>query len=138
MCFIDFQVIRLASPVLDLAYYFYCCTTKETIKSYKHYINLYYQSFCDFLNQFGCDGKKLFPFEKLLEHWKLYSKFGLIVALLIIKIMISDKEEVPDLTEAAELGKNIVESFAFESSQEELYLKRIKIVLDHFLDNELL
>lgn len=45
ICFLDWQGSKHVSPVIDIVYFVFCCTTKELRDShYEHLLNIYYDS----------------------------------------------------------------------------------------------
>lgn len=45
VCFLDWQTVRLSSPVIDIIYYVFCCTTKELRDTcYDELLNIYHES----------------------------------------------------------------------------------------------
>lgn len=50
MCLIDWQIVRYGSPVLDLMYYLFFCTTRELRgRNYNIYLKTYYDSLASLL-----------------------------------------------------------------------------------------
>lgn len=50
--FLDFQIMRYASPVCDLMYYIFSCTTKSLRdKHYRDFIDTYYESLSRFIER---------------------------------------------------------------------------------------
>lgn len=134
----DWQISRAASPVLDLSYFFYVNSSKEIVDNLDDYLKIYYESFQEHMKRLGCDANAHFPFSKLEEHWKLYSRYGLILCLIVIRIMISDDEELPDLVESIDLSDNVMETMSFKSSREDEYIDRMKHILNHFIKRKFL
>ncbi|XP_069679895.1 uncharacterized protein [Periplaneta americana] len=62
VAFLDFQLSRYASPVLDIAYFIFCCTD-QTLRSkhYRHLLTKYYDTLAHFICQLGSDPQKLYP-----------------------------------------------------------------------------
>ncbi|RZC41667.1 EcKinase domain containing protein, partial [Asbolus verrucosus] len=67
-----------------------------------YYLKIYYKSFSSFLKKLGSEPEKLFPFEALKEHWKKYAKFGMIMALNILQIKMTDKNDFVDFSDRAD------------------------------------
>lgn len=45
VCFLDWQVSRHASPIIDIVYFIFCCTTKELRDDhYERFLNVYHES----------------------------------------------------------------------------------------------
>ena len=63
---IDFQLARFASPVNDLAYFMYSCTTEELrAQYYDDLIKTYHTSLSELISDFGSNPENLFPFSAL-------------------------------------------------------------------------
>ncbi|KAF2901788.1 hypothetical protein ILUMI_04404 [Ignelater luminosus] len=135
MCLIDLQLARLGPPVLDLSYFLYSCGSKEVLNNYQRYLDMYHDSLSAHLRQLGSNPDKLYPYLVFREQWKTSSKFGLILSLLLIHIMLSEQNEVADITESAEIGKNLIDSFDYDISNSEVYHDRVKHIILHFVDN---
>ncbi|XP_068896135.1 uncharacterized protein [Tenebrio molitor] len=120
VCFLDFQISRLASPVYDLSYFLFTCLSEDDIPNFDEIVNVYYESLSEFLRKLGSDPDKMFPFEELQKQWKRFSLFGLTMLPAIIKICLSDSDEVNDLAEVAESGRQITDAFtkAVKSTEE--------------------
>jgi thiamine kinase-like enzyme len=120
VCFLDFQLSRLASPVYDLSYFLFTCLSEDDIPNFDEIVNVYYESLSEFLRKLGSDPDKMFPFEELQKQWKRFSLFGLTMLPAIIKICLSDSDEVNDLAEVAESGRQITDAFtkAVKSTEE--------------------
>lgn len=53
VCFIDWQVMRYSSPVLDLMYYIFSCTKRELrSRNYNIYLKTYHDSLCEYIKRF--------------------------------------------------------------------------------------
>jgi thiamine kinase-like enzyme len=120
VCFLDFQLSRLASPVYDLSYFLFTCLSEDDIPNFDEIVNVYYESLSEFLRKLGSDPDKMFPFEELQKQWKRFSLFGLTMLSSVIKVCLSDKDEVNDLAEVAESGRQITDAFtkAVKSTEE--------------------
>ncbi|KAJ8931402.1 hypothetical protein NQ314_015689 [Rhamnusium bicolor] len=93
VCFLDWQLARTGSPVLDL----------------------------------------------LLEyHWKKYSKFGLFMSLMVIKIMLSEADEVPDLGATAESGRDFVDEISYDFVNVNDYNQRIVDIVTFMAEHKLI
>ncbi|KAF2901787.1 hypothetical protein ILUMI_04403 [Ignelater luminosus] len=135
MCLIDLQLARLGPPVLDLSYFLYSCGSKEVLNNYQRYLDLYHDSLSVHLRQLGSNPDKLYPYSVFREQWKRSSRFGLTLSVILIHIMLSEQNEVADITENAELGKSIVDAFDYDISNSEAYNDRVKHIILHFVNN---
>lgn len=63
---IDFQLSRFASPVLDIAFFIYSCTTEELrVQYYDDLIKTYHTSLTELVKDYGSNPDYLFPFSGL-------------------------------------------------------------------------
>ncbi|KAF2893917.1 hypothetical protein ILUMI_12260 [Ignelater luminosus] len=135
MCLIDLQISRLGSPVLDLSYFLYACGSKEVLNNYERYLDIYHDSLSEYLQKLGSDPKKIYPRSVFREQWKQLSKFGLIFSMLLIHVMLSEQDEVTDLTEVAESGKSVADAFNYDITNLEVYNDRVRHVILLFVNN---
>lgn len=85
--------MRYCSPVCDLVYYIFCCTTKELRdKHYEDFLNVYHSTLTEFLKRLGSDPEKLFPREAFDDHLKRFGRFGLTMAAMVLPIFVSEVE----------------------------------------------
>lgn len=60
---IDYQLARLASPVIDLSFFIYSCTLQDLReKHYDELMKIYHKSLSNYLISVGSDPEKLFPY----------------------------------------------------------------------------
>ncbi|KAK4884249.1 hypothetical protein RN001_000520 [Aquatica leii] len=97
LCFIDWQLAQLGSPVLDLTTFLFLSTNKEFRDIYyDDVIQEYYNSFSAFLKELGSDPEELFPFSVLQEHLKTFSVFAFFRVIQALHLLLSDNENIPD------------------------------------------
>lgn len=115
---LDWQGMRCASPVCDLMFFIFGCTTKELRdKHYNEFMDVYYESWsvfvlrfvrfnlfsvCNttlssFLRRLGSDPTKVFPRNVFEEHLKKFGNFGLAMAVVKLPLFTSDPEDSPDM-----------------------------------------
>lgn len=135
MAFLDFQATRTGSPAMDLNYYYYSCTPKSYFDQLDRNMRIYYDSFTDHLRSLDIDAEEVFSFEQLKTHWARYTRMGLFIALMIVRIMLTDSEDAPDLGKAVEEGKDPFEALNYKFNKEELYAERIKDIVQHMMKN---
>lgn len=100
---LDWQICRYASPVLDLMYYIFTSSTKAfRDQHYEALLNTYHQTLSSFLQRLGSDPEKLFPRTALDEQLQSFGRFGLLMAVMLLPVMTTKSEDVPDLEEMAE------------------------------------
>lgn len=133
MCFLDFQISRVGSPLLDFSYYIYTSAPKHVLEDIDKYLNIYYDSLCSCLQEYGCNPDDVFPYAVFIKHWQKYSKFGLILSLLLFRFALCDKDEAPNLTD-----QDYAEDFLRPIKNEDALNERVINVVKHFVDNNLI
>lgn len=128
----------MGSPVLDLAYFFFVCSSKDIIYDYKSYLKIYHETVSENLKALSCDPDKVFPYSLLERHWKKYAKFGLYMALMVLTLMLSEAEEVPVFSQVAKNGDNFFDSFNYDSIHIDDYNKRILDIVHFMAEHELI
>lgn len=82
----------------------------------------------------GSDPDKLFPFSLMLEHFRKFAKFGLILSTVLLPMMTSDDGSRIDLDEMAEDVKNGKEvdkdTFISENSRKKFNKRMRGVVID--------
>ena len=62
MALLDFQLFRIASPVIDLLYFIYICTDSKFRKTYlKSLLDDYYSSFAEQIRDYDLDPDVVYP-----------------------------------------------------------------------------
>lgn len=91
--FIDLQVCRYASPVLDIVYILFCCCTQEMrSKHHDELINEYYKTLSKFLERFGYDSNIIFPYEILLQHFVKFGRYAAGMAFYVLHLFTSNDD----------------------------------------------
>lgn len=128
---LDWQIARYASPVLDLMYFLFTASTKRfRDKHYETLLDIYHQSLSSFMRRLGSDPEKLFPRKALDDQLKKFGRFGLFMAVMLLPVITTKSEDVPDLEEMAEKmesGADLsaeVDNFRSEST-EGIYREKI-------------
>lgn len=128
----DFQVSRLHSPAIDVAYFFYMSAPKHVMDEVDKYLKIYYDSFANFLKELGSDPGLLFPFDAFLSHWKKYREFGLAMALCSFRFVLSEGDDVLDFTTKEGLIGRLYGKMSNQNEQD----KRVIDVVRHFVKTE--
>lgn len=93
--FVDLQICRYASPVLDLVYILFCCCTQETRnKYYDQVIHEYYETLSKCLKKAGYDSSILFPYEALSQHFTKFGKYAAGMATFTLHVFTSKDVEI--------------------------------------------
>lgn len=135
LCLLDWQVVRYASPVLDICYFLYLCT--DSALRAQHFDNLiqgYHISLRKQVELLGSDVNQILPFTALLREMKTKAKFALSTALFIIPMLCTPNAEMPNMDELVEtLAKGDIsednEIFKMTSNTEAIYKKRMSGVI---------
>ncbi|XP_050296555.1 uncharacterized protein LOC126736306 [Anthonomus grandis grandis] len=136
VCFIDWQISKLGSPVLDLSYFYCACASPDDYQNLKSNLKTYHDTLSRYLRECDCDPDEIYSFDRFMDEWKRLVKHGIFLAFVIIKVMLTDSEDAPDITQKREDGGGIMDTFmSFQSSQEDEYNKRICKLLE-FMDEE--
>ncbi|KAF2901783.1 hypothetical protein ILUMI_04399 [Ignelater luminosus] len=138
ICFIDFQLTRLASPAFDVVHFFYTCASKEILKDFQIYQRIYYESFSQHLKTLGSNADSLYSFSAFVNHWKKYATFGLFFSSLEHHAMLSEEDEIISFAQVLEKGGTMEEAFDYEIANVNEYKSRMKAIVEHFVDNDLL
>ncbi|KAF2892155.1 hypothetical protein ILUMI_14018, partial [Ignelater luminosus] len=138
MRLLDFQFSRLGSPVSDLAYFLYGCTSKEILDKMNIYKHLYYDTLCKHIELLGSKPGNVYPPPVFEEHWRTYSKFGLIASALLVFALLSEKDEILDMVDVAEAGQEIGTVFDYEIANINEFNTRMRHIIEHFVENNLI
>ncbi|KAL1400295.1 hypothetical protein pipiens_007553 [Culex pipiens pipiens] len=101
--FVDWQICRYGSPAIDLVYFLFLGTDDQfRSEHYSNVIDVYYRSLCDHLTKLGGDPAKQFPRAELNRQLKAFGKFAFVMAILILPVICTPSEDLPDLDKTAE------------------------------------
>jgi hypothetical protein len=90
------------------------------------------------LEKLKVDPEGVYPFEVLLEDWKKYSKFGIIITSMIHKYSLSEKDEAPDMARAAEDGQDISDTFGIPIRDIAGFKKRMHYIVEYAAEHDLI
>lgn len=100
VCLIDWQLSQFGSPAIDVACFLFCSLSPELRNDhFDDFITIYYSNFQTTLNKLGSDASKLFTFENLQDQLRQFSKYVMFLAPIMIGIMTTDMNNVPDVDE---------------------------------------
>ncbi|XP_030382077.1 uncharacterized protein LOC115629698 [Scaptodrosophila lebanonensis] len=139
---IDWQLMRYASPVTDLAYFFFTCTTHEfRVQHFERMLDVYYEELTLHLTRLGANGSELFPRREFEA--QLHEKFavGLLLAMMVLPIVTMRGDDVPDLqaiSEHIEAGNttNLEEVGFLGTGNEAEYNRRMRGVILTCVDKD--
>ncbi|XP_066249546.1 uncharacterized protein [Euwallacea similis] len=133
VCFIDWQLSKLASPVIDLTYFFCVCCSRKTYPNLTKYLKIYHDTLSHNLKEFGCNSEELFSFQALLEEWNGKCWYGVFMSLMIIKLMLLDSEEAPALEQE---GQSLLDTLScFSTKQAGEYSEKLCDLVEFMVDS---
>uniref|UniRef100_A0AAG5CYM7 CHK kinase-like domain-containing protein n=1 Tax=Anopheles atroparvus TaxID=41427 RepID=A0AAG5CYM7_ANOAO len=95
---VDFQLARYSSPVLDISFFVYSCTSQALREAhYQDLLEAYHGSLAELLRELGSNPDEVFPFSELTKELKQYARFGCGMGIESIPFSLLDESEVPDL-----------------------------------------
>jgi Ecdysteroid kinase-like family len=95
---IDWQTSRYGSPVIDLMYFIFICTDQKLrAKHFDELLNIYHRSLKELLDHLGGDTMTQFPFTALLRHLRKFGKYGVLMSSLIVPMLQTKSEDIPDM-----------------------------------------
>ncbi|XP_018566811.1 uncharacterized protein LOC108907557 [Anoplophora glabripennis] len=137
--FLDFQLVRLASPVCDLSYCLYSGGTKEIFDDLDHFLHVYHDSLSENLREYGCDPTELYPWEALKGDWKVHCQLGVAMGLSIWRGKLVYDDEVVDFTDVSTADVDeVMEKFKGAGYDEKTYKERTRDIILHLYENDYL
>lgn len=128
---LDWQILRYVSPALDIVHFLFVCTDSDLrAKHFDDLLKIYHNSLTELLNSLGGDAEKQFPFEALLGHMKKFGKFGVFMSFVMIPLIMTKKENLPDLDAFTKETKDSPRSFLQQFSKADAgYKQRMNEIL---------
>ncbi|XP_013186386.1 uncharacterized protein LOC106131742 [Amyelois transitella] len=105
---IDFQLCRYATPILDVSFVIYACTTQDLREQYYgELINYYYEVLAKQISDMGSDPNNVYSKELFLAELKKYSYFGLAFSFESTPVIVLSADDAIDMEIEDEKGTNI-------------------------------
>lgn len=86
----------------DLSHFLSTCTPKRILDDLDNYLNLCYKSLSDFFKELGGDPDMLYPHSVFKEHWKKYARYGLSITLFLLRTILGEEHEAPNMSSKEE------------------------------------
>lgn len=102
MCFLDWQVVRYCSPVVDISYFIWCCTDVKLRRRLPELLDIYHKTLTKRISELGSYGKSLYPYEEFERHLKKYMLFGLGMAMMTLHCTTCKSFEIPNVRDGLE------------------------------------
>lgn len=108
----------------DISYFFYTsASSEENLAKLDSYLEIYYDALSSTIKELGSDPETMYPKYLMEEHWKVFSRFSLIMAILFLtRICDEIAQNTVDLIDGKVLNK------------EELLVQKVRPLLQHFID----
>ncbi|XP_026316199.1 uncharacterized protein LOC113227478 [Hyposmocoma kahamanoa] len=107
---IDFQLTRCASPILDISFAIYACTTQDMrLKHYDGLLKYYHEVLAKQVKEMGSDPDKLYSLDMFMDEIKKYSYFGLMHSLESTPFIILDPEDAFNMEMEGDQEMNIAD-----------------------------
>ncbi|XP_072379903.1 uncharacterized protein [Diabrotica undecimpunctata] len=135
---VDWQISGLGSPCGDLSYFLLVNSSEEVLDDIQTYLKIYHDKLSSQLRNFNLDPDELFPFSRLSDHLSICLLQALIFAFLVMKVLVSDKEDIPDHVEAVNKSGDSMSMLSYEPKNFEEYSRRIKIIIKFLVKNKYL
>lgn len=124
--FLDWQVSRCGTPVIDLSYFIFCCTDSELRKRLPELLQKYHTALVRRIDELGSDGHKLFPYETLQQYLRKFARFGFGMALMTLHTTCCVEKDLPDISTALETSELVdLDKYAKDLLYNPAYIKRM-------------
>lgn len=132
---IDWQVVRFASPITDIAYMLFLTMDEELLDlHFDDLLDLYYRTLQKNITLMGCDPNICYPEEVFREHCKTKMVFGLVMALVVIPFTLSEVNEAKNMDDVLSDFNNGINGVKVG----ELASKRLNNVVRYFAKHDMI
>uniref|UniRef100_A0A6P7G7V4 Uncharacterized protein LOC114338728 n=1 Tax=Diabrotica virgifera virgifera TaxID=50390 RepID=A0A6P7G7V4_DIAVI len=133
---VDWQISSFGSPCADLAYFLLVNSSEEVFNDIQTYLKIYHDKLSSQLRNFNLDPDELFPFSRLSDHLNQFLLQSFFFVFLLLKIMVSDKEDIPDHVEEVDKSGDSMTMLSYETKNVEEYTRRVKIIMQFLIKNK--
>ncbi|GJQ82625.1 hypothetical protein Trydic_g19646 [Trypoxylus dichotomus] len=130
---VDWQLFRSSSVVYDISHFFYTTAAEESLSKLQDYLEVYYAELSSEMKKLGSKPEILYPREIFEEEWRTLSKYGFTIAIVILKFMLSNQDEVLQIDKIDFDKTKEVELFK-KFDNEDAYIKRVKTLAQFMVD----
>lgn len=100
---LDWQIIRYASPAIDLHYNLFTSTDKALRdKEYEQLLNSYHKSLSRTVRLLGSNPDELFTFDNLKDELKRCGNYILLMAPVLLSISLANSSQISNIDEMLE------------------------------------
>lgn len=108
-------MIRFASPIYDLSYYFYPISTPEILENFQKFLDIYYEELSRQIRNLGSDPEIVYSRHTFMKEWREHSQYGFAMAAILMKLKLSGIRSTWD--------------------RQQEFSKRMRALAEHFVDN---
>ncbi|XP_028146574.1 uncharacterized protein LOC114340055 [Diabrotica virgifera virgifera] len=128
---VDFQLSFLHSPVIDLSYFWHFVASTQEYPHLTELLEFYHKELSTNLNLLGCNSDELFSLDTLWTHWKKYSLYGFIQAVLFTYLLYVDHEDLQKINDGSQ-GTKVQKLVGVQLKNDEAYVQRISALIDYY------
>ncbi|XP_039753345.1 uncharacterized protein LOC120628792 [Pararge aegeria] len=130
--FVDYQLVRYASPVTDISYFLYMSADQKLLsKHYYQLLDIYFGTLTAVLRQCNLNIDDIYPRNIFLRHLRDYSVLGLLEALISLKITTAETEDALKITD---MKYHAEEPCQYETQNQSMYVERVNGVVTDFFE----
>ncbi|XP_075157004.1 pinkman [Haematobia irritans] len=136
---LDWQIMRYASPIVDIMYFLMSCTTRDfRLQHFNEMLNIYHAASAKHIERLGSNHEILYPRLGLERELKTKGAIGLLFAMIVLPILTTKSEDVPDLEKLSEkvsAGKSTDAMEAgFVGAKSAMFTERMKEIVYDTVD----
>ncbi|GJQ82639.1 hypothetical protein Trydic_g19657 [Trypoxylus dichotomus] len=135
---IDWQMLREATPVFDISYFFYTIASQEGLDNLDHYLEIYYQELRERIKDLGSDPDELYPLHVFRKECKEHLKYGFAMAFMLVRMMLSAEDEVVSMEGLDFANAEDLQKMYPKLKREDEFIWRMKALAEHMIKNNLL
>lgn len=134
---LDFQLAHCVSPVLDLSFFIYSCTSKALRERFNDMLKIYHNKLSNIITLLGSDAKKLYSWETFMKEVKEQFLYGVVFSLEALPVVMLDESEAFDLDEIIKGDEaiNINDIWALPRLETQEKRLRLADVIIHAVEN---
>lgn len=133
---LDWQLLEVTSLVFDISYFLYVAASQEVLAKFDDYLQFYHQELSKQIGKLGSDPERLYPFAVFEKEWKKYCAYGYALAFTILKAILANQDEVPNMNEMeVDNYKKDIQLFTKFDNEEE-YIRRIKMLTEFMVERD--
>lgn len=139
MCFIDFQLSRFQSPVLDVFDILFQLSDQAFRRAhYHHCIDFYYKRLAESIWRFGSDPERLFSFDDMQKQMKKFNKYPAIMGLVASPIVPPEEGASLEIHKNSQEHEKCSEFKPYEDETQALFSRRMKNFIADLVDLKVL